>query len=154
MQAFRHHLAQINVARMRYPLEHPGMAGFVARLDRINALADRAPGFVWRLQDDSGNATGLRPFEDPMIIVNMSVWRAPEALFDFVYRSAHAEVMRQRKSWFEQPKQPHMALWWIPAGALPTVDDGKAQLEHLQEHGPSRCAFTLKQRFPPPAVAA
>jgi Domain of unknown function (DUF3291) len=150
----RHHLAQINVARMLYPLDHPEMAGFVAQLDRINALADRAPGFVWRLQDDSGNATGLRPFDDPMMIVNMSVWRSPEALFAFVYRSAHVEVMRARKAWFEQPAGAYMALWWLPAGAIPSVAEGKARLEHLQAHGPSAHAFTLKQRFLPPAEAA
>jgi Domain of unknown function (DUF3291) len=150
----RHHLAQINVARMLYPLDHPGMAGFVAQLDRINALADRAPGFVWRLQDDSGNATGLQPFDDPMMIVNMSVWRSPEALFAFVYRSAHVEVMRARKAWFEKPTGAYMALWWLAAGEVPSLAEGKARLEHLQEHGASTHAFTLKQRFDPPAVAA
>lgn len=150
----RHQLAQINVARMLYPLTDPGMSGFVAQLDRINALADRAPGFVWRLQDDSGNATGLRPFDDQMVIVNMSVWRSPEALFDFVYRSAHNEVMRRRKAWFEKPTRAHMALWWLPAGEIPSVAEGKARLEHLREHGPGPHAFTLKQPFPRPAAAA
>lgn len=150
----RHQLAQINVARMLYPLTDPGMSGFVAQLDRINALADRAPGFVWRLQDDSGNATGLRPFDDQMVIVNMSVWRSPEALFDFVYRSAHNEVMRRRKAWFEKPTRTHMALWWLPAGEIPSVAEGKARLEHLREHGPGPHAFTLKQPFPRPAAAA
>jgi hypothetical protein len=150
----RQHLAQINVARMLYPLEDPGMAGFVARLDRINALADRAPGFVWRLQDDSGNATGLSPLDDPMIIVNLSVWRSPEALFDFVYRSAHNEVMRARKAWFEKPTEAHMALWWLPAGEVPGIAEGKTRLEHLRQHGPGPHAFTLKQPFLPPAAAA
>jgi hypothetical protein len=148
------YLAQINTARMLYPIDDPGMAGFVAQLDRINALADHAPGFVWRLQDDSGNATGLRPFDDPMIIVNMSVWTTADALFEFVYRSAHSEVMRRRKAWFEQPTGAYMALWWLPAGEIPDVAQGKARLEHLQAHGPGPRAFTLKQRFLPPAAAA
>ena len=150
----RHHLAQINLARMRYALEHPGMAGFVAQLDRINALADRAPGFVWRLRDDSGNATSLRPFDDPMMIVNLSVWTSGGALFDFVYRSAHVEVMRARKAWFEKPTRACMAVWWLAAGAIPSIAEGKARLEHLQRQGPSAYAFTLKQRFVPPAAAA
>jgi hypothetical protein len=149
-----HHLAQVNVARMLYPLADPGMAGFVAQLDRINALADRAPGFVWRLADDSGNATGLQPFDDPMIIVNMSVWTSAEALFDLVYRSAHNEVMRRRKSWFEKPMQAHMALWWLAAGEIPSLIDAKARLEHLRARGPCPYAFTLKHRFDPPAAAA
>lgn len=130
------------------------MAGFVAQLDRINALADHAPGFIWRLQDDAGNATDLRPFDDPMIIVNMSLWTTADALFDFVYRSAHNEVMRRRKAWFEKSTGAYMALWWLPAGEIPSVAHGKARLEHLQAHGLGPRAFTLKQRFPPPAAAA
>jgi len=141
-------IAQINVARMHHPLDHPAMAGFVARLDAINAQADAAPGFVWRLQDESGNATGLSPFDDPMVIVNMSVWETVDALFDFVYRSGHTEVMRQRKSWFELPGEDHMALWWVPAGERPTLDQAKARLEHLCACGPSAHAFTFKHRFP------
>ncbi len=143
------HLAQINVARMRYQLDDPGMAGFVQRLDGVNALADAAPGFVWRLQDESGNATGLSPFPDPMVIVNMSVWRSIEALFDFVYRSGHTEPLRLRKAWFEKPADAPMALWWLPAGELPTLAEGRARLEHLCRHGPTAGAFTFKQRFPP-----
>ncbi len=148
------HLAQINVARMLYPLDDPRMAGFVARLDRVNALADAAPGFVWRLQDESGNATGLNPFPDPMMIVNMSVWRSLEALFAFVYRSGHTEPLHLRKDWFEKPAEAHMALWWLPAGELPTLDHGRTRLEHLRRHGPTADAFTFKQRFPPPRSLA
>lgn len=148
------HLAQINVARMLHPLDHPAMAGFVRGLDPVNALADRAPGFVWRLQDESGNATGLNPFEDPMMIVNMSVWESIEALFAFVYCTDHTAIMRQRKAWFEKPIEPHMALWWVPGGTLPCIEDGKARLLHLRAHGPSAFAFSFKQRFAPSAVAA
>lgn len=141
-------IAQINVARTHHPLDHPAMAGFVARLDAINARADAAPGFVWRLQDESGNATDLSPFDDPMVIVNMSVWETIDALFDFVYRGAHTEVMRQRKSWFELPEAAHTALWWTPAGTRPTLAEARARLEHLRACGPSAHAFTFKHHFP------
>jgi hypothetical protein len=149
-----YHVAQINVARMLYPIDHAGMAAFVRALDPINALADGAPGFVWRLQDESGNATALNPFDDPMIIVNMSVWASIEALFAFVYQTGHTAIMRQRKAWFEKPTEAHMALWWVPAGTLPSVQEGKARLLHLRAHGPSAFAFSFKQRFAPPAIAA
>jgi hypothetical protein len=149
-----HHLAQINVARMLYPLDDSRMAGFVARLDRINALADAAPGFVWRLQDESGNATGLSRFPDPMMLANMSVWRSVEALFEFVYQSGHTEPLRLRKAWFEKPAQAQMAVWWLPAGQLPTLADGRARLEHLRRHGPTAYAFTFRHRFPPESLAA
>ena len=147
-------LAQINVARMLYPIDHPGMAAFVAGLDPINALADQAPGFVRRLQDESGNATAFNPFDDPMIIVNMSVWASVEALFDFVYTSDHTAIMRRRKTWFEKPTEAHMALWWIPAGSLPTAQEGKARPLHLREHGPTAFAFSFKRPFAAPAIAA
>jgi Domain of unknown function (DUF3291) len=149
-----YHLAQINVARMLYPIDHAGMAAFVRALGPINAMADRAPGFVWRLQDESGNATAFNPFDDPMIIVNMSVWASIEALFDFVYQTDHTAIMRRRKAWFEKPPEAHMALWWIPAGPLPTVHEGRARLLHLRAHGPSAFAFSFKRRFAPPAIAA
>jgi hypothetical protein len=148
------HLAQINVARMLYPIDHPGMAAFVRALDPVNALADAAPGFVWRLQDESGNATALNPFDDPMMIVNMSVWVSIEALFAFVYQTGHTAVMRRRKAWFEKPAEAHMALWWIDAGTLPSAQEGKERLLQLRAHGPGPFAFSFKQRFAPPAIAA
>jgi Domain of unknown function (DUF3291) len=150
----RYHLAQINVARMLHPLDHLRMAGFVRRLERINALADVAPGFVWRLRDESGNATGLKPFPEPRMLVNMSVWRSIEALFAFVYRSAHTEPLRLRKASFEKPAEAHMALWWLPAGTLPTVAEGRERFEHLRRHGPAAEAFTFKQRYPAPRSLA
>lgn len=148
------HLAQINIARMLYPIDHPGMAAFVRALDPINALADRAPGFVWRLQDESGNATSMNPFDDPMMIVNMSVWVSIEALFAFVYQTGHTAIMRRRKAWFEKPAEAHMALWWIAAGTLPRAQEGRERLLHLRAHGPSAFAFSFKQRVAPPAIAA
>lgn len=143
-------LAQINIARMVAPLDDPIMAGFVAQLDAINAIADQSPGFVWRLQTEDGDATGINAFADARILINMSVWESIEALHQYTYRSQHAGVFRDRKRWFEPLGQPHMALWWVPAGHTPTPAEGKHRLELLQLHGPTAEAFTFKQRFPAP----
>jgi heme-degrading monooxygenase HmoA len=142
------HLAQVNIARMLAPLEDNLMAGFVARLDEINALADAAPGFVWRLQTGEGNATYLRPYDDDRILFNLSVWDSLDALRAFVYRSNHAAVMRRRLQWFERPDQMHVALWWVPAGHIPGVEEAKAKLETLRAHGATVEAFTFQQPFP------
>ena len=144
-----HELAQLNIGIFRAPIDSPEMAEFVANLDRINALAEQSPGFVWRLQTEEGNATALRPYEDDRMIVNMSVWESIDALAAFVYRSGHVDVMRRRREWFESMK-PYMVLWWIPAGAIPTVDEAKERLEHLRVNGPTPHAFTFKARFPSP----
>jgi hypothetical protein len=144
-----HHIAQVNIGRMKAPLESPEMAGFVARLEEINALADRAPGFVWRLQTPEGDATYLRPFEDDRILINMSVWESVEALKDYVYRTAHKELLRDRRSWFENFAGAYVALWWVPAGHRPGVDEAKKRLAYLDEHGPSQFAFTFKSVQPP-----
>jgi hypothetical protein len=143
------HLAQVNIARMRGGLEDPVMSGFLARLDEINALADGSPGFVWRLQTDGGNATYLRPFGDDRIIINMSVWETVEDLRAYVYRGGHAEVLRRRGDWFEKLEAPVVALWWIPAGHVPSVDEAKKRLAHLQERGPTPFAFSFRSLFPP-----
>lgn len=143
------HIAQVNIGRMNAPLDSPVMAGFVARLDEINALADRSPGFVWRLQTDEGNATYLRPYDDDRIIFNMSVWKTVESLKDYVYRTAHAELLRDRRGWFEHFKGAYAALWWVPAAHVPGVDEAKKRLAHLDEHGPSQFAFTFKTVHPP-----
>lgn len=145
------HLAQINVAKMLYPMEHPGMADFVARLDAVNALADRAPGFVWRYSDD---VAGPNALVEDQLLLNMSVWKSVEALFAYTYKSGHAEVFRSRKSWFEMPVEPHLALWWVPRGHVPSVEEGKVRLAHLRRQGPSEAAFTLKKRFAPALVQA
>jgi len=113
------HLAQVNVARARAPLDGPELAGFVARIDEINALADGSPGFVWRLPSGTGEATYLRPYDDDRILFNLSVWRSVEELRAYVYRSAHAEVMRRRQEWFERFDGAYVALWWIPVGHTP-----------------------------------
>jgi uncharacterized protein DUF3291 len=145
-----YHLAQINIARMLAPLDDPIMAGFVAQLDPINALADSSPGFIWRLQSDSGNATDISYNDDPMIIVNMSMWESMEALLQFVYKSEHLEVFRDRRNWFEKSALPHYALWWVPAGHIPTVREGRERIEHYQRHGATPYAFWFSRQFPAP----
>lgn len=142
------HVAQVNIARARAPIDSPLLADFRAMLDPINALADRSPGFVWRLQTEDGDATGIRGFGDDRIIVNMSVWESIDHLADFVYRSAHIEVMRRRREWFERISL-HAALWWVPAGHEPSVAEAEERLAHLRRHGPTPHAFTFKQRFSP-----
>jgi hypothetical protein len=146
----KYHLAQVNIGRIKGPLEGPVMAGFVARLDEINALADRSPGFVWRLHTTEGNATYFRPFpHDDRILLNMSVWESAEALKHYVYRTVHAEVLKQRHEWFEAFRGAYMALWWVPAGHLPGIDEAKKRLAHLDKHGPTEFAFTFKTIFQP-----
>ena len=142
------HLAQINIGRMKAPLDDPIMAGFMARLDDLNALADSSPGFVWRLQTDEGNATYLRPYDDERIIVNMSVWESLTQLKAYVYHTAHAELMRQRQNWFEKFAGSYMALWWVPVGHIPGMDEAKKRLAHLEKHGPTPFAFTFAKPFP------
>jgi len=144
------HLAQINIGRILGPLDGPIMEGFVRQLDPINALAESSPGFVWRLQDGSGNATDIAYNEDPMIIVNMSVWESVEALQQFVYKSHHIGVFRDRAKWFEKATQAHYALWWVPEGHVPTVAEGRERLEHYRKHGPTPYAFWFSQLFPSP----
>jgi len=126
------------------------MAEFMKWLDPINAIADRTPGFVWRLQTDDGNATSLRPFDDDdMMLINMSVWESVDALRDFIYNSQHRDVFARRSEWFERISEAYVALWWIPAGELPTIADAKQRLEHLRANGPTPYAFTLKTAFAP-----
>lgn len=142
-----YHLAQVNIARMLAPLDDPIMAGFVNRLPEINALAEGAPGFVWRLMTPAGDATSLRVFNDEWIIINMSAWESVEALYQYTYFSRHAEVYRKRADWFRKLDKHIFALWWIPAGHIPTPEEGKDKLEYLWTNGASPLAFTFKQRF-------
>jgi hypothetical protein len=150
----RFHLAQLNIGRIRAPLDDPIMEGFRSQLDPINALADRSPGFVWRLQTEDGNATAIRPFADDRIAVNMSVWESLDALQQFVYRSDHLAPLRDRKQWFERMDGPILVLWWIPAGHTPTVAEAQERLQHLKERGPSPYAFTFRAPFPSPDGSA
>jgi hypothetical protein len=126
-----YHLTQLNVGVLRAPLDSPQLADFVAQLDPINALADEAPGFIWRLVADGANdATQIRPYDDDMIAINLSVWTSFESLWDYVYRSAHLDVMRRRRQFFQRMVEPYLALWWIPAGELPSVPDAIERLAH------------------------
>lgn len=142
-----YHLAEVNLALMRAPLDDPIMADFVAWLEEINALAESSTGFVWRLKTEEGDATSLRVFENEYIIVNMSVWESVETLYQYAYYSKHVEAFRRRGEWFERMETPILVMWWIPAGTLPTVQDAKAKLEMLQKHGATPQAFTFKQQF-------
>jgi hypothetical protein len=150
MEPNRYHLAQMNIARMRAPFDSPIMEGFRVQLDRINAVADASPGFVWRLQSDAGNATDIQAYEDPWILVNMSVWESIEDFHHFVYRSEHAGPLRNRKAWFERLEAPFLVLWWVPAGHIPSLEEAKARLAALSSHGPTAEAFTFRDTFPPP----
>ena len=147
------HIAQINVGRLTALHGDPVVQPFFDNLDRVNALADASPGFVWRLQDESGNAAAIQVTPDPHFILNMSVWTDPDALFDFVYRSAHTPVMARRREYFRVTEGAYQALWWIKAGELPTINDGLSRLWSLDRFGPSIHAFTFKARFPMPDQA-
>lgn len=145
-----HHLAQLNIAAMKASLESAEMADFVANLERINTLAEAAPGFVWRLQDEAGDATAIRPFGDE-VLVNMSVWQDVQSLSDYVYKSAHTEMLKRRREWFGRIEQAHQVLWWVPSGHRPDVAEAAERLAHLREHGATAHAFTFRHAFAAPA---
>jgi Domain of unknown function (DUF3291) len=148
------YLAQLNIGRLRAPVGDPLVAEFIDNLDRINALADASPGFVWRLQTEDGNATAVRPFDDETILVNMSVWESVSALGDYVYRSGHVEFLRRKREWFERAGEAHLVLWWVPAGTVPTPAEAIARLERLRSSGPSPEAFTFARPFGPPSASS
>jgi hypothetical protein len=149
-----HHLAQLNVGRLRRPLDAPESAGFVAGLKPVNALADASPGFVWRLTDEGGeDATSIHPNGDDMI-VNLSVWESREALWDFTYRSDHLELLRHRREWFVRATEPIAVLWWVPAGHLPSVGEALDRLARLREKGPGPDAFTFREPYDPAGLPA
>ena len=153
-------LAQVNIGRLVAPLDSAQLEGFVSQLDAVNALADAAPGFLWRLQTEDGDATAVRGFEDDAagaaggVIINMSVWESVEALADYAYGNAeHRAVLRRRREWFEHMKDAYAALWWIPRGQVPTVAEAEDRVKHLRAHGPTPYSFTFKVRFPAPDSA-
>jgi heme-degrading monooxygenase HmoA len=146
------HVAQLNVGRSVAPIDDPIMAGFIDRLADINALGERSPGFVWRLQGETGNATTIHAYDDPRMIINLTVWESIDDLFAFAYRSEHVEVFRRRREWFEKHDGPSLVLWWLPAGQLPTVAEARRRLDLLAANGPTPEAFTFKARFDPPRV--
>jgi hypothetical protein len=144
-------LAQVNIGRLAAPLDSEQLAGFVAALDPVNAVADAAPGFIWRLQTEEGNATSLRAFEaEGGTLLNMSVWASVEALGAYVYGEAHLAVLRRRREWFEKMAEDYAALWWIERDHIPTIHEAEDRVRHLREHGPTPYAFTLRAHFAPP----
>ena len=144
-------LAQINIAQAKSEIDTETMSGFMARLDEINAIADTADGFVWRLQSEEGDSTAIRVFDDPLLLVNISVWDDIESLKDYVYKSVHVELIRDREAWFNKIDSMHQALWWVPKGHIPTTQEAKNKLELLKELGPSQEAFTFGRNFPKPS---
>lgn len=151
MAAFE--LAQVNIGRLKAPIDHPSIKDFADNLDRINLLAEDSPGFVWRLKGDGNNATDLSIDGDPLLIPNLSTWTDIPSLGAYVYRSAHVEIMRRRREWFEPAQGPHMVLWWVPAGHRPTVEEAMEKIALLAANGPTPAAFTFRQPFPAPAGA-
>jgi heme-degrading monooxygenase HmoA len=154
----RYVVAQVNFGRLVAPIETPRIADFMAALDSVNAAADGAPGFVWRMQTEDGDATAVRGFEQDAVgapggvIINMSVWESVEALATYVYGDTHRTVLRRRREWFEQMKTAYAALWWVPRGHRPTVAEAEDRVRHLRAHGPTPHAFTLRVHFPPPGA--
>ncbi|MBT8274333.1 MAG: DUF3291 domain-containing protein [Bacteroidia bacterium] len=140
-------LAQVNIAKMLAPIDDPIMADFVNNLDRINAIADKSEGFVWRLQGEENNATAIQAFEDDTLIINMSVWTDMNALFNFTYKSNHIEVFKRKKEWFSKLTDLHMAFWFVEEGHVPTPSEAKERLKYINEHGETPYAFTFKNRF-------
>jgi len=147
-----HHLAQLNIGIIRGPMDSAVMADFAGALERINALAERSPGFIWRLQTAAGDATAIRPTDNPNLLVNMSVWRDLESLRDYVYHTAHVNLMRRRREWFERMPEAFLVLWWIPVGHQPTVAEAMARLELLRSYGPTPAAFSFRQAYPSPGA--
>jgi len=146
----KYQIAQINIAKAVADMDSEMMSGFVSRLDEINALADSADGFVWRLQTEDGDSTAIRVFDDPLLIINITVWDSIEALKSFVYRTAHVELIQHREAWFSKISSMHQTLWWIPEGHIPSIEESKGRLDYLNKHGPSSKAFNFGKPFPQP----
>lgn len=147
-------LAQYNVATMAAPADSPQLADFMSELDRLNGLAEISPGFVWRLKDDSGSSTNIRPEgESNRVLVNLTVWESIDQLFEYTFKSSHNMTMVRRGKWFEKHSRPHLVAWWIPAGHIPTLEEATERLDELRANGPNERAFTMKQRFGPPLTA-
>lgn len=154
MTQHQFHLAQLNIATIRASLSDPQMADFVAQLQTINAIAETSSGFIWRLQDDhQGDATHIQAYDDPRILINLTIWESVETLSNYVYRSQHGTAMRDRRKWFEKSDQPTLVLWWIPVGHIPTIAEAKERLAYLHQYGETPYAFSFKRSFPPTRLA-
>ncbi len=147
------HLAQFNVARMRFSLDDPRMQGFVDQLDNVNGRADHSPGFVWRLQTDAGDATGVRAYDDESLIVNLSVWETPADLKAFVMGHPHLQAMKRRREWFEKMTEPYVVLWWVDRGHRPSIAEAQERLDLLRSEGPGPMAFGFARLYPPPTAS-
>ena len=140
-------LAQFNIGIIKAPMDSPTMSGFASNLDRINALAEATPGFVWRLQTEDGDATAIRAFDDPNMLLNLSVWQDLESLKQYVYSSAHTDLMRRRQEWFQRMNEAHLVLWWVPQGNRPSIPEAIDRLSMLRSLGPTEGAFTFQHPF-------
>ena len=149
-----YYLAQVNIGKILAPMDSSLMSEFKNNLDRINALAEGSEGFVWRLKDDNNNATSIKVFEDDFMLINMSVWKNMETLYKYVYESAHVEYLKKRREWFEKLTEMHMALWWIPAGHVPSASEAIERLTHIRDKGDTPYAFSFKKRFTPEQLTA
>jgi hypothetical protein len=134
-------LAQLNIAQLAYPIDDPRVADFVDNLDRVNALAERSDGFVWRFVDPTGQLALDGGFDDPAVIVNMSVWRDAESLEHFVWNTVHKQIYRRRAEWFSLMGEQHLVMWWVDPGHEPSVAEARARLDHLRTHGDGDHAF-------------
>ena len=142
------YLAQLNIAEAVTTMDDPVMADFVSNIERINSLAEKSPGYIWRLTDEEGdNSYSMQLFDSEYIVTNMSVWKDRDSLFDFVYNTAHVDIFKRRKEWFAKMPQMHMVLWYVEEGHIPNINEAKERLKHLREHGKSRYAFTFKDKF-------
>ncbi|WP_189957113.1 DUF3291 domain-containing protein [Streptomyces alanosinicus] len=150
--AAAYELAEVNIARLKFPLESPELKDFVDGLDPVNAVADASDGFVWRLKSDTGNATDIPVLGDEWLIINMSTWRDLPALTAFMYQGLHRELLARRRDWFEKLDEAVTALWWVPAGHRPTVAEAEDRLLRLRAHGATPYAFTLRTSFPAPGT--
>ena len=148
----KYQLAQVNIAQAKAEMDSESMMGFTSRLDEVNAMADKALGFVWRLQSEEGDATSIRVFNDPLLLVNMSVWEDIDSLKNFVYKTVHVELIRDREAWFEKLETMHQALWWVAEGHIPTTEEAQQKLESLRKNGPSQDVFTFGKNFKAPDI--
>lgn len=146
----KYHLASYNIAKSNFPMDDPRMQGFTDALDKVNAEAERSPGFIWRLKDESGNATNIDVYNDPHMLVNLSLWESAEDLKLYLYNGDHLSIFLRKKEWFEPMKSAHMVLWWVEAGTIPTAMQGKQKLDYLIEKGSSQEAFGFKAVYAPP----
>jgi hypothetical protein len=149
-----YHLAQYNVGRLHQPLDHAETAEFIAALEPINEIAEASPGFVWRLKDDDGLSSSfvaVEGIDDPLLVVNYSIWTDFESLRHFMYKSGHASYLRRRTEWFEPASEPTALCWWTPSGTIPHVDEAQRRLEHMQANGPSDQGWPLTKPLDQPA---